>query len=100
MPADEDLYRVLQVDPSADPDVIEAAYKRLAHKYHPDHNRGDIRAEERMKRINEAFRVLGRADLRADYDARSGARLPELEILPAEVVLLGKDLDTPPSSGI
>src|SRR5207244_3299847 len=53
--------------------------------------RGDIRAEERMKRINEAFRVLGRADLRADYDARSGARLPELEILPAEVVLRAFD---------
>ena len=91
MPTDDDFYRVLQVDPSADPDVIEAAYKRLARKYHPDHNGGDIRAEERMKRINEAFRVLGRADLRADYDARSGARLPELEIAPAEVVLRAFD---------
>ena len=46
MPTDDDFYRVLQVDPSADPDVIEAAYKRLARKYHPDHNGGDVRAEE------------------------------------------------------
>ena len=91
MPADADLYRVLQVDPSADPDVIEAAYKRLARRYHPDHNRGDASAEEHMKRINEAYRVLGKPGLRADYDARSGARLPQLEIVPSEVVLRAFD---------
>ena len=91
MPADDDLYRVLQVDPSADPEVIEAAYRRLAHKYHPDHNRGDTRAEDQMKRINAAFRVLGKPQLRADYDARNGARMPELEIIPSEVVLRAVD---------
>jgi curved DNA-binding protein CbpA len=86
-----DLYRVLQVDPSADSDVIEAAYRRLARKYHPDHNRGDPAAEERMKRINEAFRVLGKAHLRAEYDARTGAGMPELEIIPSDIVLRGFD---------
>jgi curved DNA-binding protein CbpA len=91
LPADADLYRVLQVDPSADPEVIEAAYKRLAFKYHPDLNRGDSQAEEHMKRINEAFRVLGKPDLRADYDRRGGARLPELEITPSEIVLRAVD---------
>lgn len=91
MPADGDLYRVLQVDPSADPEVIEAAYRRLALKHHPDHNIGDPRAEEQMKRINEAFRVLGKPDLRAAYDARSGSRMPELEVIPAEVVLRAFD---------
>jgi curved DNA-binding protein CbpA len=91
LPPEADLYRVLQVDPSADPEVIEAAYKRLALKYHPDHNRGDSRAEEHMKRLNEAFRVLGKADLRADYDARAGGRLPELEIDAAEIVLRAVD---------
>ena len=91
MSPEADFYRVLQVDPSADPEVIEAAYKRLAIKYHPDHNRGDPRAEEHMKRINEAFRVLGKADLRADYDARTGGRLPELEIDAAEIVLRSVD---------
>ena len=87
----EDLYRVLQVDPSADHEVIAAAYKRLALRYHPDHNSGDPSAEERMRRINEAYRVLGKPDLRADYDARSGARLPELEIVPTSVVLRSFD---------
>ena len=91
MPADGDLYRVLQVDPSADPEVIEAAYRRLALKYHPDHNRGDSQAEDQMKRINEAFRVLRKPQLRADYDARNRTRLPELEIVPSEVVLRGID---------
>lgn len=91
MPAEADLYRVLQVDPSADPEVIEAAYKRLAHKYHPDHNTGDPLAEEHMKRINEAFRVLGKPGPRAEYDRRTGARLPELEITPSDVTLRGVD---------
>jgi curved DNA-binding protein CbpA len=67
--------------------VIDAAYKRLARKYHPDLNRGDPAAEDRMKRINEAFRVLGKPRLRAEYDARAGAGLPELEIVPADIVL-------------
>jgi curved DNA-binding protein CbpA len=91
LPADADHYRVLQVDPTADPVVIEAAYKRLAHKYHPDHNRGDAQAEEHMKRINEAYRVLRKPDLRADYDARIGGRLPELEVIPSEIVLRAFD---------
>jgi curved DNA-binding protein CbpA len=91
LPADADLYRVLQVDPSADPEVIEAAYRRLALKHHPDHNRNDPRAEEQMKRINAAFRILGKPDLRAEYDAHSRARVPELEISPTEVVLRAVD---------
>lgn len=91
LPAEPDPYRVLQVDPSADPEVIEAAYKRLARKYHPDHNRGDRSAEEQMKRINEAFRILGKPHLRAEYDARTGAAMPELEIVPADIVLRAFD---------
>lgn len=91
MPAEPDLYRILQVDRSAERDVIEAAYRRLARKYHPDHNRGDASAEEHMKRINEAFRVLGKPHLRAEYDARTGARMPELEITPADIVLRAFD---------
>jgi curved DNA-binding protein CbpA len=89
--ADANLYRVLQVDPSAEPEVIEAAYRRLALKYHPDRNSGDAQAEEQMKRINEAFHVLGKRELRAEYDARTGARLPELEITPGEVALRAVD---------
>lgn len=91
MSGDADHYRLLQVDPSADLDVIEAAYKRLALRHHPDRNNDDPQAADRMKRINEAYRVLRNADLRAAYDARSGARLPELEVTPGEVVLRALD---------
>ena len=91
MAVEMDLYRVLQVDPSAEQAAIEAAYRRLARKYHPDLNRDDPAAEAVMKRINEAFRVLGNTGLRADYDARTGARMPELEVVPKEFVLRGLD---------
>jgi hypothetical protein len=87
LPFEPDLYRILQVDPSADPAVIDAAYKRLARKYHPDLNRGDLAAEDQMKRINEAFRVLGKPHLRAEYDGRTGAGLPALEVIPSDVLL-------------
>jgi hypothetical protein len=61
-----DYYRVLQVDPEADPDVVEAAYKRLARKYHPDLN-PDPDANQRMQEINLAYEVLGDPEKRAEY---------------------------------
>ncbi|HTK45261.1 MAG TPA: J domain-containing protein [Patescibacteria group bacterium] len=65
----QDHYRVLQVDPSAEVDVIQAAYRVLARRYHPD-LAGD---DTVMKRINAAWEVLGDKDRRAGYDrARSG----------------------------
>ena len=36
MPEPVDAYKVLQVDPEAEDEVIQAAYRRLARKYHPD----------------------------------------------------------------
>ena len=36
MPEPLDAYKVLQVDPEAEDEVIKAAYRRLARKYHPD----------------------------------------------------------------
>ncbi|MBL6974868.1 MAG: DnaJ domain-containing protein [Deltaproteobacteria bacterium] len=62
-----DFYRVLQVDSGADPEVIDAAYRKLAAKYHPDHG-GDDDSEERMKAINEAYEVLSDPSKRARYD--------------------------------
>lgn len=59
-----DHYRVLQVDPSADVDVIQAAYRVLARRFHPD-LAGD---DAVMKRLNAAWEVLGDKDRRADYD--------------------------------
>ena len=64
-----DHYRVLQVDPTADLEVIQAAYRVLARRYHPDHSGSD----ETMKRLNAAWEVLGSADSRAEYDRGRGA---------------------------
>jgi curved DNA-binding protein CbpA len=60
-----DHYEVLQVHPRAESDVIRAAYRVLARKYHPDHG-GDPR---RMIALNDAWDVLGDPERRAQYDA-------------------------------
>lgn len=62
-----DYYKVLQVDPGAEPEVIEAAYRALSKKYHPDINRAP-ESENKMSQINLAFDVLRDADKRRDYN--------------------------------
>ena len=62
-----DLYKVLQVDSEADPEVIQAAYRRLAQKFHPDLATVPD-AAERMVAINGAWEVLGDPSRRARYD--------------------------------
>jgi curved DNA-binding protein CbpA len=64
----EDYYEILQVSPSAEPEVIEAAYKKLAQKYHPDVNKSPT-APEKMKKINAAHDVLGDPVQRKRYHA-------------------------------
>jgi len=63
----EDYYKILQVDPAAEPEVIAAAYRRLAIKYHPDTNESPD-AKARMQRINEAYAILSDPAGRASYD--------------------------------
>jgi hypothetical protein len=69
------LYQTLQVDPGADPEVIEAAFKRLAMKYHPDRS-SDPDAPARMREILEARDVLGDDRKRRAYDASIGIMRP------------------------
>lgn len=65
------LYQTLQVDPDADPEVIEAAFKRLAMKFHPDRST-DPDAPGRMREILEARDVLGDERKRRAYDLSLG----------------------------
>lgn len=68
-----DLYEVLQVNNAAEPEVIEAAYRRLARKYHPDVNQA-ADATDRMRAINSAYEVLSNPATRAAYDrSRTGS---------------------------
>jgi curved DNA-binding protein len=62
------LYEVLGVPREADAKAIKKAYRKLARQYHPDVNPGDAAAEERFKRISEAYAVLGDQDKRRNYD--------------------------------
>jgi molecular chaperone DnaJ len=63
-----DYYDVLGVARDASIDEIKKAYRRLAVKYHPDRNPGDLTAEENFKEASQAYAVLSDADKRARYD--------------------------------
>lgn len=64
-----DLYQILQVVPEAEPEVIQAAYRALVKKYHPD--TGYISASnEIMQGLNQAFGVLSDPDRRRAYNSR------------------------------
>jgi curved DNA-binding protein CbpA len=68
---ERDAYRVLHVDPAADPDVIAAAYRVLARKLHPDTG-GDDAA--RMAELTRAYAILRDPQRRLAYDReRRGA---------------------------
>ncbi len=68
-----DPYRELQLAPGAEPDLVKAAFKALARKHHPDRftdPEDKARAEERMKRLNEAQRLLTEGGYRPPPQAR------------------------------
>ena len=64
-------YQVLQLDPSADPEVIQAAFKRLALKHHPDRS-SDPASPERMRELIAAHDLLSDAVRKSRYDASLG----------------------------
>ena len=64
----EDYYQVLGVKKGASDEEIKKAYRKLAMKYHPDHTKGDKAAEEKFKKISEAYAVLSDKDKRKEYD--------------------------------
>ena len=72
-------YEILDLPPEATEEQIRAAYRILVQLHHPDRLQqvsASVRAyaEERLKKINEAYRVLGDPDRRASYDATQRPR--------------------------
>ena len=65
----EDHWEVLGVRPGADNDALKRAFRRQARRWHPDLNANDPVAEERFKRINEAYAVLSDPKRRQAWEA-------------------------------
>jgi curved DNA-binding protein len=64
----KDYYKILGVDKSASPAEIKKSYRKMALKYHPDHNEGDKSAEAKFKDLNEAYAVLRDPEKKQQYD--------------------------------
>jgi ribosomal protein L40E len=113
---ERDVYRLLQVGPSAQPDEIMVAIRRLARTFHPDHN-GSPRATEEMQVVNAVRNLLIDPQARSTYDraryrfltenaarrrreaplaARSGVKLPAHRMrtrpIASRIVLTGRAL--------
>lgn len=84
-----DYYMILQVHPSAEPEIIKSAYRRLAQMYHPDVCK-DPESQKKMQLINEAYAVISDAARRRAYhrvwlmnqrksNPKTGAEPPESE---------------------
>ena len=65
----DDYYKTLGVEKGADPEAIKKAYRKLALKFHPDRNPGNREAEEKFKKISEAYAVLSDTEKRKQYDS-------------------------------
>ncbi len=63
----KDYYEILRVHPSVSEDEIKEAYRRLAHKYHPDMDGGDA---VKFKEAHEAYEVLSNPYKRVVYDTQ------------------------------
>ena len=63
-----DYYETLGVKKDSSTQDIKKAYRKLAMKYHPDRNKGDKEAEEKFKKISEAYAVLSDPEKRKQYD--------------------------------
>ena len=61
----KDYYKILEVEKNASKDELKKAFHKLAHKYHPDKNKGD---DSKFKEVNQAYQTLSDDQKRAQYD--------------------------------
>jgi curved DNA-binding protein CbpA len=70
---ENNLYRILQVDPAAEQDVIAAAYQALDARLHPEKDISGVQ-EHRKRELDRAYAVLGDPAKRRVYDAQRAAQ--------------------------
>ena len=63
-----DYYKALGVTEDVAPDELKKVYRKLAKKFHPDHNPGNKQAEAKFKEVQEAYSVLSDEKKRREYD--------------------------------
>uniref|UniRef100_A0A914YZ65 UBC core domain-containing protein n=1 Tax=Panagrolaimus superbus TaxID=310955 RepID=A0A914YZ65_9BILA len=85
------FYKILDVTRSASEDEIKSAYHKLALKYHPDRNAGNLQAQEIFKRILNAYTILSDSSKRREYDIKNPLTKSEIAL---------DRLDTPWEAGL
>ena len=86
MPHGYNLYDVLNVSPGAEPEVIDAAYKALMKKYHPDQGVSTGIGRRSAADINKAYAILRDPAKRGEYDRRETALQEPLYFGPPPVI--------------
>lgn len=84
----KNYYEILGVYRKTPKEEIKSAYRKLAKKYHPDNNKGNLNAEKKFKDINEAYNTLSNPELKKKYDrvtAKYKYGIPEDEQLFSDV---------------
>ena len=91
----KDYYQVLGVSTDVSPEDIKKAFRRLALRYNPDRNPGNIKeAEGRFKEINEAYGVIGHERKRRQYDYLTSYRRGQMERAAVNMTFTGS-VDAP-----
>lgn len=68
MPTEKDYYKILEVDATATPEQIKAAYREMAKKFHPDAVGASQGNADRFRDIQQAYQVLATKESRVSYD--------------------------------
>lgn len=66
--AKKDAYKVLGVAKNASDSDIKKSYYKLAKQYHPDSNKGDVKAQKKFQEVSEAYDILKDSGKRSTYD--------------------------------
>ncbi len=70
--SEKNLYEILEISSTSTTSVIKSAYRKLARKYHPDLNAGDVSCIRKFKEITEAYEVLSNEEKKKNYDLLRG----------------------------